>query len=138
MDKNVIYSKLESLRRCVERIRDKTPESAEQLLEDFDLQDIICINLERAIQTCVDIGSIVIAESDLPAPSTMSEVFDQLAKLDYVPKQLAVLMKKAVGFRNIAVHAYQEIDWAIVYSIATKRLADFSLFAKHIAERIAG
>ncbi len=42
-------------------------------------------------------------------------------------------MKKAAAFRNIAAHAYREIDWKIVFSIITNQLTDFVEFAKAIA-----
>ncbi|MGS1013646.1 HepT-like ribonuclease domain-containing protein [Rhodanobacter sp. UC4450_H17] len=38
----------------------------------------------------------------------------------------------AVGFRNIAVHSYNAIDWAIVHAIATCHLGDFEDFARLI------
>jgi uncharacterized protein YutE (UPF0331/DUF86 family) len=41
-------------------------------------------------------------------------------------------MKKAVGFRSIAVHAYDSIDWNIVFAIATRRLRDFEGFARAV------
>jgi len=41
MDSDVVSAKLETLRRCVQRIKDKTPQSAKMLQEDVDLQDII-------------------------------------------------------------------------------------------------
>jgi len=44
-------------------------------------------------------------------------------------------LKKAVGFHNIAVHHYKEIDWIIVHGIARHHLGDFSEFAKVIAAR---
>jgi uncharacterized protein YutE (UPF0331/DUF86 family) len=43
-------------------------------------------------------------------------------------------MKKVVGFRNIAVHAYKQIDWTIVYYLITQRLDDFNLFSKHVID----
>ena len=132
MDKDVVSAKIESLRRCVQRIQDKTPASAETLAGDHDLQDIICINLERAVQGCVDLAAHVIADADLPAPTTMAESFDRLSNLKLIPAELSSRMKKAVGFRNIAVHAYQSINWAIVYSIITRRLDDFRAFAEAI------
>lgn len=45
-------------------------------------------------------------------------------------------MRKAVGFRNIAVHAYDSIDWEIVYSIATERLQDFKEFARTVSAQL--
>ena len=110
MDKDVISSKLESLRRCLQRIKDKTPLSDAILSNDNDLQDIICLNIERAVQVCVDIASHIIASSDSPAPGSMGECFEQLGNLGLIPEELTSRMKKAVGFRNIAVHSYQEIS----------------------------
>jgi uncharacterized protein YutE (UPF0331/DUF86 family) len=137
VNKEAVSAKLESLRRCVRRIKDKTPSSSASLLEDSDLQDIICINLERAVQICVDLASHIIAESDMRAPGSMGESFEQLRKLDLISDDLAARMKKAVGFRNVAVHAYQEINWEIVYAIITTRLADFVEFARAVS-RTAG
>ena len=41
-------------------------------------------------------------------------------------------MRRAVGFRNISVHAYETLDWAIVYAIATERLGDFVEFGRAV------
>jgi len=132
MDRELIQAKLESLRRCVQRIRDKTPASAQILLDDFDLQDIISVNLERAVQLCVDIAAHLIADSKEAMPTTMADGFDILQKLDIIPAELALRLRKAVGFRNISVHAYQEIDWEIVYAIITSRLDDFTSLAQRV------
>jgi uncharacterized protein YutE (UPF0331/DUF86 family) len=134
MDKEVAVARLESLRRCIQRIKDKTPPSSSELLDNSDLQDIICINLERAVQICVDLASHIIAESDMTAPSSMGQSFEHLHKLDLISEKLAKRMKKAVGFRNIAVHAYQEINWEIVYAIITSRLEDFVEFARAVSD----
>jgi uncharacterized protein YutE (UPF0331/DUF86 family) len=136
MDETVILVKLDSLRRCIERIRSKTPESATALLDDYDLQDIICVNLERAVQICVDIAAHILADKNQPAPDSMGESFAQLQAQGIIPEALAVHLAKSVGFRNIAVHAYHSISWEIVFSIITERLTDFSDFARHVADRL--
>lgn len=136
MDREVIDEKLESLRRCVERVRQKTPRSAQALLDDPDAQDIVTLNLTRAVQLCVDIGAHLIATQDRPAPGTMGQTFDALAEMNVLPVELAARMKKAVGFRNIAVHNYEAIDWAIAHAIATRHIEDFTAFAAHVAARM--
>ena len=133
MDKNVVLHKLESLRRCISRIEDKTPDSLDLLVNDFDLQDIIVLNLERAIQTCVDIGLHIISDLETPVPETMADTFETLCNIGYLDAAIAERMVKAVGFRNTVVHAYQEIDWEIVYCITTEHLDDFRDFARQIA-----
>ncbi|MGH8604902.1 MAG: type VII toxin-antitoxin system HepT family RNase toxin, partial [Gammaproteobacteria bacterium] len=68
MDKQLIEEKLESLRRCVRRIEHKCPPKAEALDSDWDLQDIIAINLTRAVQLSVDIAAHVLSEAEGQAP----------------------------------------------------------------------
>ncbi|MBI5937654.1 MAG: DUF86 domain-containing protein [Betaproteobacteria bacterium] len=133
MDRLVIEAKLESLRRCLVRIQDKCPANPTVLAEDADAQDIVALNLSRAIQLCVDVGAHVLAASNAPAPGTMGQTFDLLAQLGYITPALAGRMKKAVGFRNIAIHNYEAINWAIVHSIATQRLGDFAEYAEAIS-----
>ena len=134
MDREVIEQKIESLRRCVERVRQKCPATADALASDDDAQDILTLNLTRAVQLCVDIGAHLIAGRDNPAPDTMGQTFDVLAELGVISPELAVRMKKAVGFRNIAVHNYEAIDWQIAHAIATRHMSDFAAFATAVVE----
>ena len=136
MDREVIEQKLESLRRCLTRIGEKCPATPDALATNPDAQDIVALNLTRAVQLCVDIGAHLIAGKEIPPPETMGSTFDVLADLEYITPALALRLKKAVGFRNIAVHNYQAIDWEIVHAIATRNLGDFSDFAQAVAEKI--
>ncbi|MFP4166326.1 MAG: type VII toxin-antitoxin system HepT family RNase toxin [Opitutales bacterium] len=78
MDRDIILRKLDSLARCVERLEQKRPAKLDDLIDEVDLQDILSINLERAVQLCVDVGAHLIADFEVPPPQTMGEVFDIL------------------------------------------------------------
>lgn len=136
MDREVVEQKLESLRRCVHRIESKTPANAELLVTDLDLQDIVSLNLSRAVQLCVDIGAHLISGMEVPPPGTMGQTFDLLAQSGLIDAALAHNLKMAVGFRNMAVHNYDAINWHIVYSIAKNHLSDFSAFAEMVAQTL--
>lgn len=136
MDREVVEQKLESLRRCLRRIETKCPADAATLASDLDLQDIVSLNLSRAVQISVDIGAHLIAGMEVPPPDTMGQTFDILAQAGVLNSELAVSLKKAVGFRNVAVHSYENINWEIVHSIVKYHLADFSAFAKVVAMRL--
>lgn len=136
MDRDVVEQKLESLRRCLRRIESKCPTEAATLAADMDLQDIVSLNLSRAVQISVDIGAHLIAGMEVPPPDTMGQTFEILAQQGVLNQELASSLKKAVGFRNIAVHSYENINWAIVHSIVKYHLADFSAFAKVVAMRL--
>jgi len=115
MDTVILAEKLESLRRCVRRIEAKKPDNADQLKQDVDLQDIPVLNLTRAVQLSVDIGSHIISHADHPAPQTMGNVFAILQEIGAISAPTCDRLKKAVGFRSIAIHQYEAINWAIVY-----------------------
>ena len=132
MDQQVIDQKLESLRRCLLRIESKQPFDAHQLSDDFDLQDIISLNLTRAVQMAVDIGVHIAASQNRPGPATMGKTFEQLSQMGVITTVLATQLKKSVGFRNIAVQNYSAITWQVVHAIITGHLQDFTDFAQAV------
>ena len=134
MDQVILAQKLESLRRCTQRVEEKTPSSVEQLILDLDVQDILVLNLTRAVQLCVDIGSHVISESNELTPATMGDVFSTLEKLGAISTATCESMRKAVGFRNVAVHNYDVINWEIVFAISRGYLVDFRRYVKEITD----
>jgi uncharacterized protein YutE (UPF0331/DUF86 family) len=139
VDSRVVAQKLESLRRCLQRVEEKCPEDAAGLARDLDAQDIVALNLTRAVQLCVDIGAHLLAARDTAAPGTMGEVFDVLAREQLVPDDVAQRLKKAVGFRNIAVHNYEVIDWEIVFSICRVSADQIArLSAAHLSRSVWG
>ncbi len=136
MDKDVIQTKLEALIRCVHRVESQNIGSLEDLEKNLDKQEIIILNLQRAVQICVDIGNHILLDYKTSTPSTMSETFKYLAQNNLIDPKNAEDLSHAVGFRNIAVHQYENIDCNIVYEIITKHLEDFKQFSASILKLI--
>jgi len=63
------------------------------------------------------------------------ETFELLAEAGIVPNELALRLRMAVGFRNIAIHNYERIDWQIVHRLCQRGLTDFEDFARIVADR---
>ena len=89
------------------------------------------------MQLCVDIAAQSLTSSSQPVPNTMSETFQRLAEQHLISTDLADRLKKSVGFRNLAVHSYHDLNWDIVFAIASKHLEDFQEFARNISVRAA-
>lgn len=136
MDTLIVERKLDSLQRCLARLHAKAPADTAQLRGDIDLQDVLVLNLSRAVQLCVDMAAPLIAKHAWPPPNTMGETFDRLAEHGLLPADLALRMKKAVGFRNVAVHAYDAISWDIAFAISTRHPEDFEAFGRVIASQL--
>jgi uncharacterized protein YutE (UPF0331/DUF86 family) len=136
MDPLIVAGKLESLRRCVARIEARRAATAADLEADVDVQDIVALNLTRAVQLCVDLALHVLSDFEVPPPETMGEAFDALADVHVISEALAQRMRSAVGFRTLAVHAYQSIDWAIVHRLSYEGVEDLRSFAAAAARLI--
>ena len=135
MNSLVISSKIESLRRCLDRLTSKKPDSLNQLLEEIDLQDILALNLERSIQLCVDIANHILSNLDDSPAMSMAESFDRLSVKEIISRELAGNFRRAVGFRNLSVHAYDKIDWNLVWTNFECDLSGLVQFVEIIEEK---
>lgn len=120
-----------SSRRSSSRSGDS--DGPETLADDMDRQDILAMNLTRAVQLGVDMAVHVLVDTSRPAPRTMGESFELLAAEGIIDASLAERMRVAVGFRNVAVHSYRSVDWSIVHTITHEGSADFRDFAARMA-----
>ncbi len=123
VERDIILEKASNIRRCLNRVREKTglkPES----LDDMDTQDIFVLNLLRAIESSIDMASHVVASEELGLSKTVRENFTLLKNAGIIDEPLLKKMESMVGFRNIAVHDYHALDMAILKSILTKNLPD--------------
>ena len=68
MDRLIVSRKLDSLRRCLDRVRERCPASVATLAGDPDLQDIVVLNLSRAMQICVDLALHTLSSLEQPVP----------------------------------------------------------------------
>ena len=132
MDKLILEKKVDSILRCLNRIDDRIPDSEYDFLRDFDAQDVVILNLTRAVQVSVDIATHILSTTNQPVPSTMAEAFISLERINIISAEIADKMKRSVGYRNVAVHNYDDIDLSITYDIANNHLGDFKEFIKQI------
>lgn len=132
MDKQILEKKIDSILRCLNRIRERLPENESFFLKDLDAQDVVILNLTRAVQLSVDIATHLLATTNQPPPATMSEAFVYLEREKIISTEIADKMKKSVGYRNVAVHNYDDIDLSITYDIAEQHLDDFKDYIRQV------
>lgn len=132
VDRDLVLAKVETLERCLARI-EATRERAG--LDALDRQDIIVLNLQRAVQAMLDLAAHVVAREGLGIPEELAASFELLKRAGILGDDLAERMRRMTGFRNVAVHEYRKIDPRIVDSIVRERLGDLRAFARVILER---
>ena len=126
----IVLSKVASLERCIQRIREEYRNCNGNIKDDILRQDSIVLNLERACEQCIDIGQRVIRRERIGLAKEYREVFKILAEHHYISNELSEVLQKMVGFRNIAIHDYMQINMDILKHIIEHRLEDLLLFAK--------
>jgi uncharacterized protein YutE (UPF0331/DUF86 family) len=133
MINDVILNKKESIERCIRQIRRYyTLESSVPFSEDYLKQDAIAINLQRAAEQCIDLANHIICEKRLGLPKESRESFAILAREKLIPSDLASKLQKMVGFRNILIHEYQDLDVSLMEDIIRNHLDDLVDFTNAI------
>lgn len=135
MHDDVVLNKIETIQRCMQRINEEFT-NQEEFKTNYTKQDSVILNLERASQATIDIGTHIIKVKKYGIPKSSREVFDILHDYSVISLQTLKNMHSMVGFRNIAVHDYQNFSIEIVISIVNNHLQDFEKFIEEVLEVI--
>ena len=128
----LLKTKISHIKKSISKLSQKAAVSLKEFKANSDLQDIVVHNLQTAIQGSIDIASHIISDEEWGVPGALVGLFDILQEHKVVDAKLADIMKKMVGFRNIIVHEYDDIDLDKVYQILTSCLGDFDECLKKI------
>jgi uncharacterized protein YutE (UPF0331/DUF86 family) len=131
MKNDVILNKISIIERCVHRIREEYDDTPANL-NNFTKQDSIILNLQRACEASIDLAMHIVAEKKLGLPQNSRDAFTFLENEEVISSLLGQKMKAMVGFRNIAVHDYQEVNLVILQKILEDHLIDFMKFTKTV------
>ena len=129
---DIIINKIETIERCIKRVNEEYSVDKGRFQSDFNRQDVVVLNLQRAVQASIDIGAHLISINKLGVPQRAREIFEILEKSHIINSALSNKMQNMVGFRNIAVHDYQRLNLDILESILETNLEDFDQFKKAI------
>lgn len=133
IDRDRVLAKIATIDRCLERIAEVRGERRKDLLP-VDIDDIASLNLQRAIQAAIDLAANVISTEGYGTPDSTAGVFALLQQRGVIDADLAIRLRRMVGFRNIAVHEYQTVDPAILESILEHHLGDLKALAGRVIE----
>ncbi|MBZ9559614.1 MULTISPECIES: DUF86 domain-containing protein [unclassified Modicisalibacter] len=132
MADDVLLNKAATIERCVARAREEYAKGPDSFETDQTRQDAAILNLQRACEAALDAGNRLIRTHRLGLPQSAREIFDLLAKAQLIDPELAGVMKRMTGFRNIAVHDYQAVQVPIVIAIIQNYTDDLLNFASRM------
>jgi len=133
MPDDVALNKLAIIERCLRRVAEEY-QGQPARLENLTVQDSIVLNVQRACEAAIDMAMHVVAKRRLGVPQDARSAFELLAVERVIDRELADRLKLMVGFRNIAIHEYQQLQIGILQRILEERLADLPRLARQLLE----
>jgi uncharacterized protein YutE (UPF0331/DUF86 family) len=131
---DVLMSKGAIIERCIRRIHEEY--NADPSFSSFTHMDAMILNIERACQAAIDSAMHLIAKKRLGIPKNSADAFTLMQGAGILSNELAGRLKSMTGFRNIAVHQYQDINVDILHHIAKDGWKDLVQFCHSIELRI--
>lgn len=135
MDNDVIYNKINIIERCLIRIKE-VYDNNPQNLEDYTKQDSIILNIQRAVEACIDISMYIVSKRKLGIPQNSRDAFEVMHDNSLLSHKLLKNIKGMIGFRNIAVHNYQKLNLKVIEQVIENHLVDFEEFISEIIKVI--
>ena len=135
MADDVLVNKAATIERCVARAREEYEADPTTFSTNFTRQDAAVLNVQRACEAALDIGQHLIRREHLGVPQGARDVFDLLARGQWIDTGLADSLKRMVAFRNIAVHDYRSLLLPITVNVITLHLGDFLQFTQAVLQR---
>lgn len=112
-------------------------------LQKYDLDDFLADPerygsaerfLQLAIETTIDIGNHIVADMNLGNVQWSSDIASILHEKGYLSVEMREIWIKMIGFRNLLVHDYLDIDRKTVHTILQKNLSDLKSLEKTFAQ----
>ncbi len=92
--------------------------------------------LQIAIQAAIDAAAHVVASERFGSPKSAYESFELLARNGCISNELLEVMRQAVGFRNVLVHGYTDVDLRVIVHLLDHQLDDLLGFARSLRARL--
>jgi uncharacterized protein YutE (UPF0331/DUF86 family) len=131
----VALNKKISIERCLQQIQKYYAQETGVPFEmDFLKQDAIALNIQRVCELSIDLANHTIKKKKLGLPKDSRDSFALLYKAGLINVDLRTTLQSMVGFRNILVHAYQDLDIKIMVDIIERRMSELPAFANTIID----
>jgi uncharacterized protein YutE (UPF0331/DUF86 family) len=130
----VIRKRLNKLDEYLDFLRGMRKYSLAEFIADAEHYGSAERFLQLAIEAIIDLGNHVIADLRLGVVDSYSDIPTILADSGYIDADLKDKWLTVIGFRNVLVHDYAEIDRGIVYQILQHRLGDLEQLRRVFAQ----
>jgi uncharacterized protein YutE (UPF0331/DUF86 family) len=135
VDQQKLSSRLSALESYLAELRSFRDTSREQFLTEPALHHLAERYLHLACEAVLDIAQHVIADQGYAQATTYKNAIEVLHDEAVIDQDRSDRLKRWMGFRNVLVHLYLEVDHGRVYDAIREDLGDLEEFAAQISRR---
>jgi uncharacterized protein YutE (UPF0331/DUF86 family) len=121
---DVLHRRLTKLDEYLDYLESAQRYSYREFVDDPEHRRAVERVLHLSVEALTDMASHVVADDDLGSVEQAGDLPDIFAEHEYVDENLASTWKDMIGFRNVLVHDYVDIDSERVYDVLQNRLDD--------------
>lgn len=133
VDQQKLSSRLSALESYLTELRSFRGHDRKQFIEEQALHHLAERYLHLSCESVLDIAHHVIADQGYPQAASYRDSIEVLEREGLIGRDLSERLKRWMGFRNVLVHLYLEIDHGRVYDAIREDLGDLEEFAEAMA-----
>jgi uncharacterized protein YutE (UPF0331/DUF86 family) len=131
----VLARKAKVIERCVGRAREEHALAEGLFLSNYSRQDAAILNIQRACEAALDMAQRVVSTQKWGVAETSRDLFGVLQRNAVIDEKMTTTLSHMVGFRNLAVHDYEDLDMRIVESIIQNDASDLLAFSELVLKQ---
>ena len=131
VDIELVSRKLSRIKRFLNDLSNHA--SIDSIGKDIVRERFMEFTLQQIIRLIIDIGNHIISDEKWEEPRTSRDIFEILKIHGVISSELSDNLKDIVGFRNILVHDYVELDKDIEREIYREGLSFVGKFIEEIS-----
>jgi len=134
VDESVVVTKLEAIHEYTKDLQEMRGIPKDEYVSDVVLQRAVERTFTTLIQACIDLAAHIRASEDLGPEGTSKRDVEALEAAGIVSADTCGKIVEAVGFPNVLVHRYGEIDHDVVYEVLDSDLRWFEQYQREVAQ----
>jgi uncharacterized protein YutE (UPF0331/DUF86 family) len=133
VDQHVLSSRLDALESYLTELRTFRELDRERFVREPALHHLAERFLQLACESVLDVAHHVISDEGYRQARSYKDAMDVLRDEGLIESGLAERLKSWMGFRNVLVHLYMDIDHGRSYDAIRDDLGDLEEFASAMA-----
>jgi uncharacterized protein YutE (UPF0331/DUF86 family) len=133
VDEDIVVDRLRYINEYTDDLKQMRGLPRAEYLDDMVIQRAVERTLTTLIEACIDLAQHIRSTENLSPGGTARQEIQALGNAGIISEAVRAKMEEGVGFRNVLIHRYGEIDHDVLYDVLHDDLRWFESFQQELA-----